>query len=244
MSPKHRIPMALKLIYTAFVAVLVPYYWITYSPWNFLFFCDVALLVTLAALWTEDPLLMSLPAVGITVPQMLWVGDFLTGSRITGMTSYMFDPKLPLFVRGLSAFHGWLPFLLIWGVWRLGYDRPRVRRMDGDRHGDLAGLVLPRPRATRPARSSHPRSELELRARLELRPSPDLDAPRTLADDLPRRLPHPVLPPGTSRSIGRGFPRRTRAARETCRGDPSAIELKPSTSRILDLELQRNPPEV
>ena len=39
------------------------------------------------------------------------------------MTSYMFDPKYPLFVRGLSLFHGWLPFLLIWGVWRLGYDR-------------------------------------------------------------------------------------------------------------------------
>jgi hypothetical protein len=66
---------------------------------------------------------MSLVAVGITVPQLLWVFDFLTGSRITGMTSYMFDPKLPLFVRGLSAFHGWLPFLLVWGVWRLGYDR-------------------------------------------------------------------------------------------------------------------------
>ena len=123
MSPKHRIPMALKLIYTAFVAVLVPYYWITYSAWNFLFFCDVALLITLVALWTENPLLMSLPAVGLTLPQMLWVGDFLTGSRVTGMTSYMFDPKLTLFVRGLSAFHGWLPFLLIWGVWRLGYDR-------------------------------------------------------------------------------------------------------------------------
>jgi hypothetical protein len=37
--------------------------------------------------------------------------------------SYMFDPKYPLFVRGLSLFHGWLPFLLLWLVWRLGYDR-------------------------------------------------------------------------------------------------------------------------
>ncbi len=123
MSQQPRIPMAVKLAYTTFVAVLVPYYWVTYSPWNFLFFCDVALLLTLPALWLESPLLMSLPAVGITIPQMLWVGDFLTGSRITGMTSYMFDANLPLFVRGLSAFHGWLPFLLIWGVWRLGYDR-------------------------------------------------------------------------------------------------------------------------
>ena len=54
---------------------------------------------------------------------MLWVADFLSGARIVTMTSYMFDPGLPMFVRGLSAFHGWLPFLLLWGVWRLGYDR-------------------------------------------------------------------------------------------------------------------------
>jgi hypothetical protein len=123
MSRRNRIPIALKVVYTAFVAVLVPYYWLTYSPWNFLYFCDVALLLTLPALWLESPLLMSLPAVGIFMPQMLWVADFLSGARIVKMTSYMFDPGLPLFVRGLSAFHGWLPFLLLWGVWRLGYDR-------------------------------------------------------------------------------------------------------------------------
>jgi hypothetical protein len=123
MSRQHRIPLALKVAYTTFVAILVPYYWVTYSAWNFLFFCDLALLMTLPALWLESSLLMSIPAVGLALPQLLWVADFLTASRITTMTSYMFDPKLPLLVRGLSAFHGWLPFLLIWGVWRLGYDR-------------------------------------------------------------------------------------------------------------------------
>jgi hypothetical protein len=123
MDAIHMIPLWLKLIYTAFVAVLVPYYWVTYSAWNFLFFCDVALLIGVAALWTENPLLASLPAVGIAIPQLLWCLDFLTGARITGMTSYMYDSKLPLFVRGLSAFHGWLPFVLLGVVWRLGYDR-------------------------------------------------------------------------------------------------------------------------
>jgi hypothetical protein len=118
-----RIPLALKLAYTLFVAILVPYYWVMYTPWNFLFFCDLALLITLPALWLESSLLMSIPAVGIVLPQLLWAADFLTRGRITGMTSYMFEPKLSLFVRGLSAFHFWLPFLLIWGVWRLGYDR-------------------------------------------------------------------------------------------------------------------------
>jgi hypothetical protein len=120
---RPRIPIAVKLAYTAFACVLVPYYWVTYTPWNFLFFCDVALLMTLAALWLESPLLASISAVGITLPQALWVLDFLTAGRVVGMTSYMFDPKYPLFVRGLSLFHGWLPFLLLWLVWRLGYDR-------------------------------------------------------------------------------------------------------------------------
>jgi len=123
MARGNKIPLAVKLAYTAFVAILVPNYWHAYSPWTFLYFCDVALLLTVPALWLESSLLISLPAVGLTLPQLLWVVDFLSGSRITTMTSYMFDPKLPLLVRGLSTFHGWLPFLLVWGVWRLGYDR-------------------------------------------------------------------------------------------------------------------------
>ena len=39
------------------------------------------------------------------------------------MTSYMFDPQLSLLTRGLSFFHFWLPIVLVWLVWRLGYDR-------------------------------------------------------------------------------------------------------------------------
>jgi hypothetical protein len=52
---RGKIPLWLKVAYTAFVAVLVPYYWHTYGPVNFLWFCDIALLVTLAALWLESP---------------------------------------------------------------------------------------------------------------------------------------------------------------------------------------------
>ncbi len=124
MTGRNRIPLVVKIAYTLFVAVLIPNYWRAYSPWTFLYFCDVALLLTLPALWLESPLLISLPAVGLTLPQLLWVVDFLTGARTgLGMTSYMFDPNIPLLVRGLSTFHGWLPFLMVWGVWRLGYDR-------------------------------------------------------------------------------------------------------------------------
>ena len=121
-----RIPPWFKWIYTAFCAVLVPTYLLAYGPSNFLYFCDVALLTGLAAIWLESPLLASAPAVGILLPQALWVIDFLAaaaGIRLTGMTAYMFDAKLPLFTRGLSFFHFWLPFVLAWLVWRLGYDR-------------------------------------------------------------------------------------------------------------------------
>ena len=124
MKPRS-IPLWLKVIYTGFVAVLVPYYWRTYGPINFLWFCDVALLVTVAALWLESPLLFSMQAVAITLPQLLWVVDFLAhlaGVNLLGVAAYMFDPHIPLFVRGLSSFHGWLPFLLLWAVWRVGYD--------------------------------------------------------------------------------------------------------------------------
>jgi len=122
----QRIPLWLKLTYTAFVCVLVPYYWTTYGPTNFLYFCDVALLFALAAVWLESPLLASMPTVGILLPQIFWVADFITGlfgHSLTGMTAYMFDSHKPLFVRGLSLFHGWLPFFLLWLLWRLGYDR-------------------------------------------------------------------------------------------------------------------------
>ncbi|MEX0728164.1 MAG: hypothetical protein WD065_17985 [Planctomycetaceae bacterium] len=129
-SSGRRVPLGVKLVYTAFVCVLVPYYWSAYGPTNFLYFCDVALLMTLAAMWTESPLLASMPAVGILLPQTFWCIDFLgsfIGLPVTGMTAYMFDPSLTLFTRGLSFFHFWLPFLLLWLVWQLGYDRRAMK---------------------------------------------------------------------------------------------------------------------
>jgi hypothetical protein len=125
-TPPARIPLWVKLAFTAFMAVLVPCYWHLYGPTNFLYFCDVALFLTLASLWTENPVPAGMALVGIFLPQMLWVVDFvggLCGHYVVNMTNYMFDQNKPLFTRGLSSFHGWLPFFLIWIVWRLGYDR-------------------------------------------------------------------------------------------------------------------------
>lgn len=122
-----RIPVWIKCLYTAFVGVVVPLYWTTYGPWNFLYFCDVALLVTAAALWIESPLLISTQAVAIVAPQLLWVLDLgfrvVGGVEITGVTDYMLNQSIPLYLRALSLFHGWLPFFLLWLLRRLGYDR-------------------------------------------------------------------------------------------------------------------------
>jgi hypothetical protein len=119
-----------KLAYSAFVLILVPHYWRSYGPTNFLYFCDVAAFFTLGAVWLEWPILASMPAIGILLPQSLWTVDFLgelVGLRLTGMTGYMWDEKIPLFTRLISLFHFWLPILLVCLVWRLGYDRRALR---------------------------------------------------------------------------------------------------------------------
>lgn len=125
LSTTPRIPLVAKLLITTYVAVLIPVYWVTYGPTNFLFFCDMALILTTIAMWRESPLLVSAAAVGILLPQLLWALDFISsllGIPMTGMTDYMFQASIPLHVRFLSFFHFWLPFLLIWLLGRTGYD--------------------------------------------------------------------------------------------------------------------------
>jgi hypothetical protein len=125
-SGKPRIPLVLKILLTAFVCVLVPTYYRTYGPADFLYICDVSLFTTLLAVWLESPLLISMQLVATLVPQGIWLIDFLAGLcglHPLGVTDYMFNPALPLFSRVLSLFHGWLPLLLLWLVKRVGYDR-------------------------------------------------------------------------------------------------------------------------
>jgi hypothetical protein len=117
------IPLWLKAAYSVFLIAMIVVYWPSYGPANFLYFCDVAAIVTALALWFESPLLAGSQAVAMTVSQTLWIIDFLAGGRLLGVSAYMFDPGIRLYVRALSTFHIWLPFLLLWMVWKLGYDR-------------------------------------------------------------------------------------------------------------------------
>jgi hypothetical protein len=140
MSP-CKIPLAAKVAVTVFLAVLVPFYWHTYGPTNFLWFCDAALILTVAGMWLENSLIISMCAVGILLPQCVWLADFgcsLLGFHLLGLTGYMFDRQLPLFTRGLSLFHGWLPLLLVWLLFRLGYDKRALPAWTGL----AAGLIF------------------------------------------------------------------------------------------------------
>jgi len=121
------IPFGIKIVYTLFVCVLVPIYWRQYGPANFLWFSDIALLALVPALWLENALVVSMMAVSVVLFEALWNIDFFfrlaTGKSLIGLSAYMFDPRIPLFIRGLSAFHIVLPLLLLWTLHQLGYDQ-------------------------------------------------------------------------------------------------------------------------
>ena len=125
LSKAGLVPLCLKVIYSAFLAVLIPVYWANYGPTNFLYFCDIALLITLYGVWVESSVAVSMAAVGIMIPQIFWCLDFAAQGfwPHAGMTGYMLDTTKPLFLRCLSLFHGWLPFLLVYLISRLGYHR-------------------------------------------------------------------------------------------------------------------------
>ena len=122
-----RIPLWIKALWTVWVIVWAPVYWRQYGPQNFLFFCDLGNILIMVGLWLESRLIFSWQAVGLLLFQTLYMVDLagavLTGRHVIGGTEYMFDSKLPLFVRLLSLFHVVTPPLLLWAIWRVGYDR-------------------------------------------------------------------------------------------------------------------------
>ncbi|MFW5972992.1 MAG: membrane-associated protein [Bacteroidota bacterium] len=136
------IPVWLKIAYTVLTIVVVTVYSRKYGPKNFLWFSDIALILTVPALWLENRLLASMMVVGVLLPEIFWNVSYflrlLTGIRLTGLTDYMFDRKRPRFLRGLSLFHIVLPAVIVYLVLHLGYD-PRAFVLQTL----LAWLVLP-----------------------------------------------------------------------------------------------------
>jgi hypothetical protein len=124
--PSMRMPLWLKLLWTAWVLAWAPFYLRQYGLQNFLFFCDLGNFFIAVGLWLESPLIFSWQATGLLLFQSLYTidlaGALITGRHIIGGTEYMFDPAIPLLVRLLSLFHLVMPPLLLWAIWRLGYN--------------------------------------------------------------------------------------------------------------------------
>src|SRR5215831_8056523 len=125
--PGMRLPLWLKVVWTVWVVCWAPVYGKQYGVQNFLFFCDLGNFLIAIALWSESALLFSWQAVSLLVFQTIFIldlaGAWLSGHHPIGGTEFMFDPHLPLYVRMLSLFHVVTPPLLLWAIWKLGYER-------------------------------------------------------------------------------------------------------------------------
>lgn len=139
--PRPAYPAIVTWPCTLFVLVLVPVYWTHYGPGNFLWFSDIALFAVLIVLWRGDCLPFSMMAIGVLPLEAVWMVDFVAGGQATGLAAYMFDPGLPLYLRGLSLFHLFMPALVVWMLVRQGYDRRALCAQTA-----LAWVVLPASR--------------------------------------------------------------------------------------------------
>jgi hypothetical protein len=121
------LPLWLKIAFTAWMVLWVPAYAWHHGPQNFLWLCDICNFILLIAVWMESRLLFSSQLVAVFIPSVLWTFDVAWAAAFNvhpiGGTQYMFDPAIPLHIRLLSLFHIVVPPLLLWCVWRLGFDR-------------------------------------------------------------------------------------------------------------------------
>jgi hypothetical protein len=122
-----KIPITFKIVFAAFLAILIPTYWLAYGPTNFLWFSDIVLFLLFFAVIFEVRFLASMAAIGGLLIESFWTINFffllLFDIHLTKLTDYMLDPGIPLGVRLLSLFHLAIPPLAIWLLIRLGYDK-------------------------------------------------------------------------------------------------------------------------
>jgi len=122
----HAFPR-LRWLGLVWLAVYVPSYAAAYGFANFLFLCNLGVMLTAVGLLAENQLLLSSQALAAPVIGLAWALDagwrLATGDFLYGATSYMWDPRYPLFTRLLSLYHVVWPLLVLWCVRRLGYDR-------------------------------------------------------------------------------------------------------------------------
>ena len=128
------------------LAVLAVWGWAYARYWgapDFLYLCNVAMVLTCAGLWFGNSLLVSSQAVATVVIGTLWGIDvgwtaLSHGHFLIGGTEYMWDATRPMWVRLLSFDHVAVPLATWWAIRKLGYDR----RAWGFQAGIAAGAML------------------------------------------------------------------------------------------------------
>jgi hypothetical protein len=109
-----------------FLAVYVPGYALAYGLANFLFLCNLSVILAGIGIWARGRLLLSSQAVASLLVGVAWTADvafrLLGGRYLIGATAYMWDGQWPLFTRLLSLYHVALPVVLVLALRRVGYD--------------------------------------------------------------------------------------------------------------------------
>ncbi len=126
-APPRKIPSWLRYLALVFLVLWFAAYWHAWGPANFLHLCDIAVSLTCIGLYTNNSLLISSQAVSSVLIDIAWTLDvaarLIFDRHLIGGTEYLFDASTPLWARLLSLFHIVLPFILLWSLFRLGYDR-------------------------------------------------------------------------------------------------------------------------
>lgn len=151
-DPAAVLPLWVRWVSFAWLTVWIPSYSVYWGWANFLHLCDIAVLLTCVGLVFNNALLLSSQAVSSLVADLLWCVDagwrWIVGRHLTGGTEYMWDARVPLWVRLLSLFHVVLPLLLLWTLRQTGYDSRGFRLQCW-----IAGALLVVSRILGPARN-------------------------------------------------------------------------------------------
>lgn len=115
-----------RFLLSVLLLILIPTYYQNYGLQNFLWFSDIALFLIFIGVWTNSAFLISMAATLTFFMELNWCLDFFynlfTGENLLGITGYMFNDQLSLFLRGLSLFHLLLPIYSIKYLYKWGYD--------------------------------------------------------------------------------------------------------------------------
>jgi hypothetical protein len=126
-APPQKIPGWFRWLALLWLTAWFAAYWHAWGPANFLHLCDIAVILTCIGLYSNNALLISSQALSAVLIDIVWTLDvavrLIFGRHLIGGTEYLFDAATPLWIRLLSLFHIVLPFILLWSLDRLGYDR-------------------------------------------------------------------------------------------------------------------------